>query len=94
MSDTIHYTPDISSPKPNTACGRNKGEITSSTDVRNVDCPDCRRILVSWLTGKRVEKTITVCAACGRASCWNGWLYCENYRTAGTVDLPFPRGEP
>ncbi len=31
---------------------------------------------------------VTVCSACRRESCWQGIFYCENYRTAGTVDVP------
>jgi hypothetical protein len=31
---------------------------------------------------------ITVCAACRRQSCWDGTFYCEDYRTAGTIDIP------
>ena len=35
---------------------------------------------------KEVAKyTVTVCEACRRASCWQGEFYCEEYRTAGTV---------
>jgi hypothetical protein len=32
------------------------------------------------------EKTITVCSACLQASCWHGHFYCEEYKTAGTVE--------
>ncbi len=31
---------------------------------------------------------VTVCAACLCASCWNGFFYCEQYKTAGTVEMP------
>lgn len=31
--------------------------------------------------------TITVCAACLRASCWQGKFYCEDYKTADTVEM-------
>lgn len=31
--------------------------------------------------------TITVCAACSRATCWQGEFYCEDYRTAGTKEI-------
>lgn len=31
--------------------------------------------------------TITVCDSCLRASCWHGYLYCENHKSAGTVEI-------
>jgi hypothetical protein len=33
----------------------------------------------------RGEQTITVCAACLQASCWQGRFMCQDARTAGTV---------
>lgn len=30
------------------------------------------------------ERKVTVCGACGRASCWQGEFYCEEYKVAGT----------
>lgn len=30
--------------------------------------------------------TITVCSACLCASCWQGEFYCDEYKTAGTVE--------
>jgi hypothetical protein len=30
------------------------------------------------------DRLVTVCAACLRASCWQGKFYCQQYRTAGT----------
>lgn len=30
--------------------------------------------------------TVTVCAACLQASCWQGAFYCEEAKTAGTVE--------
>ena len=30
--------------------------------------------------------TITVCDACLQASCWQGIFYCDDYKTAGTVE--------
>lgn len=33
-----------------------------------------------------MDDTITVCSACLRASCWQGAFYCEQYKTAGTVE--------
>lgn len=33
-------------------------------------------------------QTITVCDACESAACWDGEAYCENYRTAGTKEIP------
>ena len=32
------------------------------------------------------DRTITVCSACLLASCWQGQFYCDEYRTAGTVE--------
>ena len=32
------------------------------------------------------DETITVCSACLQASCWHGEFYCDEYRTAGTVE--------
>ncbi len=32
-----------------------------------------------------VMKKITVCAACLRASCWQGEFYCDDYREASTL---------
>ena len=34
------------------------------------------------------EKTVTVCSHCHRASCWQGIFFCDEYRTASTVELP------
>ncbi len=31
---------------------------------------------------------VTVCDKCKRASCWQGVFYCDEARSAGTVDLP------
>lgn len=31
---------------------------------------------------------VVVCDACGSISCWEGYVYCENYRTAGTRTVP------
>lgn len=33
------------------------------------------------------ERTITVCSACLCASCFQGELYCDNYKTADTVEI-------
>ena len=35
-------------------------------------------------------KTVTVCSACHSASCWEGFLMCEDARTAGTIEMPIP----
>jgi hypothetical protein len=32
------------------------------------------------------KETVTVCSACLRATCWQGLFYCDEYRTAGTVE--------
>ena len=34
---------------------------------------------------------VTVCDSCLQASCWQGEFYCDNYKTAGTVELPVKR---
>ena len=31
--------------------------------------------------------TVTVCSSCLTAACWQGEFYCENYKTAGTVEM-------
>ena len=31
-------------------------------------------------------KRVTVCAACLKASCWQGLFYCDEYRTADIVE--------
>ena len=36
----------------------------------------------------RRDYLVTVCDACGRACCWHGLFYCEDYQTAGTKDVP------
>jgi hypothetical protein len=35
-----------------------------------------------------------VCDACGTAACWNGDLYCEDYRTAGIRPATIERSSP
>ncbi len=35
----------------------------------------------------REFNTITVCAACLRASCWTTAQFCEDYQTAGTKTI-------
>ncbi len=40
------------------------------------------------LTNKQDEPKITVCAECRRASCWHGIFFCDDARTANTVDVP------
>jgi len=32
------------------------------------------------------KETVTVCSACLQATCWLGLFYCDEYRTAGTVE--------
>lgn len=34
----------------------------------------------------KVCRTVTVCDACLQASCWQGEFYCDDYKTAGTVE--------
>lgn len=33
-----------------------------------------------------ISNKITVCAACLRASCWQGYFYCEDCKYAGVVE--------
>lgn len=33
-----------------------------------------------------IIKTITICDNCLRASCWQGYFYCERYKEAGTTE--------
>lgn len=30
---------------------------------------------------------VIVCSACGQESCWQGIFYCEEYKTAGTIEI-------
>ena len=32
------------------------------------------------------KSTVTVCSSCLQATCWQGIFYCNEYRTAGTVE--------
>lgn len=34
---------------------------------------------------------ITVCDSCLTAACWQGEFYCQDFKTAGTCDLPVSR---
>ena len=38
------------------------------------------------LPRERPTYTVTVCEACRRAGCWQGVRYCDEYRSAGTVE--------
>lgn len=49
-----------------------------------------RKKTASTFRGNKLSReipkyTVTVCEACRRASCWQGKLYCEDYRDAGTA---------
>ena len=35
----------------------------------------------------KIDK-VAVCSECLRASCWWGEFYCDDYKTAGVVELP------
>lgn len=35
-----------------------------------------------------MNELITVCSYCLRASCWLGYFYCDEYKTAGTIEKP------
>lgn len=34
------------------------------------------------------NKLVTVCDHCQRASCWQGYFMCEDFKTAGTYNIP------
>jgi len=34
------------------------------------------------------DRLVTVCDRCLQASCWQGEFYCDEYKTAGTVEKP------
>ena len=36
-------------------------------------------------------RLVTVCASCCRASCWQGLFFCDDYMSAGTVELPISK---
>lgn len=33
-----------------------------------------------------ISNKVVVCDACLRASCWQGIFYCDDYKTAGTIE--------
>jgi hypothetical protein len=37
------------------------------------------------------NSSVTVCDACLCASCWLGEFYCDDYKTAGTVNMPIAK---
>lgn len=39
------------------------------------------------------KRKVVVCDACLRASCWQGFFYCEKYLTAGTKELTIKKLE-
>lgn len=36
---------------------------------------------------KMTDYYVTVCATCMRASCWQGEMYCDDYKAAGTKEV-------
>ncbi|MCP3682005.1 MAG: hypothetical protein GY861_04875 [bacterium] len=34
------------------------------------------------------ERKVTVCSECLRACCWQGVIYCDDYKTAGDMEVP------
>lgn len=34
------------------------------------------------------HESITVCSHCLKASCWQGVFYCDEYKSAGTIEKP------
>lgn len=40
---------------------------------------------MNQVTGHTIRK-VTVCSKCLRASCWQGHFYCDDSRSAGTVE--------
>ena len=48
-------------------------------------------LIANWDNAQRTadeDRLVTVCDQCLRASCWQGDLYCDNHKTAGTTRLP------
>lgn len=39
------------------------------------------------MSTRKPDRLITVCSACLRASCWHGEFYCEQYKTAGLLEV-------
>jgi len=33
------------------------------------------------------DRIVTVCSSCYTEACWQGWLYCEDAKTAGAIDI-------
>ena len=66
------------------------GEDVELSDCRWIDdktgvCVEC------WEVREQPdfeESVVSVCAACFRASCWQGQFYCDNSRSADVVKLP------
>jgi hypothetical protein len=63
------------------------GTIQSYALTQNATINGCTRMTLSETgVGKSMRK-ITVCSACKRATCWWGIFYCDEYKTAGTVEM-------
>lgn len=55
-------------------------EVSGEDPAMVREAYDCAAAMRAWAT-----ETITVCDHCFHASCWQGIFYCDNYKTAGTV---------
>lgn len=57
-----------------------------------LDVPKPKNYRRGWNGGDRAnhlkpEWTVTVCAACNHACCWQGVFYCEDYKSVGTKEI-------
>jgi hypothetical protein len=41
----------------------------------------------AWRAGINLMRMVTVCDSCRQASCWQAKFFCDNARSAGTVDV-------
>ncbi len=46
----------------------------------NGQCQRCKRY------PKKIKSKVTVCSKCLRASCWQGFFFCEEAKIAGTIE--------
>lgn len=69
--------------EPESLCNQCSGSV--------VDLGDLIRVQVDESDPPKKEKTITVCSACLQESCWKGEFYCDEYKTAGTVEIEAPK---
>lgn len=51
-----------------------------------IDVPKPKNYRRGWRGGVNLVRKITVCDSCLMACCWQGQMYCDNAKSAGTVD--------